>query len=205
MARRITLDQLEVAKQCLEGGGIIAFPTDTVYGLACRCDSQELQERLKHVKGRPEEKPFPIVVGSFEQCQTLAVVDERTLKIMESCWPGPLTLILNRRDDVEEWVTNGQKTIALRMFDEEGITQMIQQCSFPLFLTSANLSDEPVCQNGDEVFARLGDRIDLIVEGKHRTGLASTILDCTQAELKVVREGPISLEVIYHKMKEETQ
>lgn len=196
MVRRIKIDQLEIAKQCLEEGKIVAFPTDTVYGLACRCDKQELQERLKHVKGRPEEKPFPIVVGSFEQCQELAMVDERTEKIIETCWPGPLTLILNRRDDVNEWVTNGHKTIAIRMFEEEGITQMIQQCPFPLFLTSANLSDEPVCQDGDEVIARLGERIDLVVEGRHRSGKASTILDCTQVELKVLREGPISLEEI---------
>lgn len=205
MAVKITLNQLDVAKKCLEEGGIIAFPTDTVYGLACRSDRKDLQERLKHVKGRPEEKPFPIVVGSIEQCLQIAIVDERAMNIMRTCWPGPLTLILNRQGDIDDWIANGQKTIAVRMFDEEGITQMIQELNVPLFLTSANLSDEPVCQNGDEVLERLGERIDMVVDGCHRTGLASTILDCTQTELKVLREGPLSLEEIKEKLKEEQQ
>lgn len=205
MAVKITLDQLDKAQACLEEGGIIAFPTDTVYGLACRSDRQDLQERLKHVKGRPEEKPFPIVVGSIEQCQKIAVVNERVLNIMEACWPGPLTLILHRQENLEDWVTNGQKTVAVRMFDEKGISQMIQRLNVPLFLTSANLSDEPVCQNGDEVIERLGDRIDQVVDGSHRTGLASTILDCTQQELKVLREGPLSLKEIENKIMEEKQ
>lgn len=202
MAIKITINQLDLAKQCLEDGGIIAFPTDTVYGIACRSDRKELQERLKYVKGRPEEKPFPIVVGSIEQCQKIAVVDEKIKKIMTTCWPGPLTLILNRQEEMDDWVTNGQKTIAVRMFDENGISQMIQQLNVPLFLTSANLSDEPVCQDGEEVLQRLGNRIDLIVDGSHRKGKASTILDCTQEELKILREGPISLEEIKQKMED---
>ncbi|MFV0479232.1 MAG: L-threonylcarbamoyladenylate synthase [Anaerorhabdus sp.] len=203
MAIKVTIQELDVVAQQLQDGKIVAFPTDTVYGLACRSDSQELLERLRRVKGRPEEKPFPIVVGSIEQCEDVAIVDQRALQIMSQWWPGALTLVLNKKSKVEDWATQGRSTIAVRMLDEEGISEMIKNVGVPLFLTSANRSSDPVCKTGDEVMGRLGERIDVVVDGKHQDNLASTILDCTQEKLSVLREGKISLEEIEKSIRED--
>ncbi len=196
MAKKISQNQLSQASECLREFGIVAFPTDTIYGIAGRSDSQEVQERLKWVKGRPEEKPFPLVVGELSQCENLVDLDDRSKKIMELWWPGELTLVLKKNKALEKWVTGGKDTVAIRMIDHPVISKMIKEVGTPLFLTSANQSDEPVCCDGDEVMRRLGDRIDLVVDGKHHTGMASTILDCTKEELSILREGPISLEDI---------
>ncbi len=196
MAIKIDGKQIAIATQCLKDGGIIAFPTDTVYGLAAKISHKEIQDRLKLVKGRPEEKPFPVVVGSLEQVGTLAKIDKRAECIMKKWWPGALTIILNKKEELEDWVSNGKSTIALRMIDDIAITQMIKDVGVPLFLTSANLSDEPVCLSGEEVEQRLGSRIDVVIDGRHQDNQPSTILDCTQEKLVVLREGPITLEEI---------
>lgn len=192
----------EKAAKVLKEGGIVAFPTDTVYGLACRYDDYNAQERLKHAKARPEEKSLPLVVGSLEQLKKIAYTDEKIEAIIHKWLPGALTLILKKRDNIEDWVTNGKDTIAVRMIDVPGINEMIQKVGVPLFLTSANLSGEPVCLDAHEVKSRLGNKIDCILDGKHSEALASTILDCTNEELTVIRKGPISLEDIIKTLEE---
>lgn len=196
MARIVDVAQWKEASEVLKQGGLVAFATDTVYGLACRYDNQEAQEKLKHAKARPEEKSLPLVVGSLIQCEEIAEIADREKKIIEKWLPGAITLILNKKSCVPDWVTNGKDTLAVRMIDVDGINEMIQDVGVPLFLTSANLSGEPVCQDANEVNERLGNKIEVILDGKHRDGLASTILDCTQPELVVLRQGPIQLEDI---------
>lgn len=196
MAKIVDVKNWKEASEVVKQGGLIAFATDTVYGLACRYDDQVAQEKLKHAKARPEEKSLPLVVGSLKQCEEIAIVTNREKKIIEKWLPGAITLILKKKSSVPDWVTNGKDTLAIRMIDVEGINEMIQDIGVPLFLTSANLSGEPVCQDANEVNERLGNKIDIILDGKHRDGLASTILDCTQDELVVLRQGPIQIEDI---------
>ncbi len=202
MTQRISINEKSLAISCLRDGGIVSFPTDTIYGVACRFDNQESQNRLKIVKGRPEEKPFPLVVGTVEQCELIAEIDERTKKIIRQWWPGALTLVLKKKKNLPDWMSNGKDTVAVRMINMPEITEIIQGVGVPLYLTSANLSDEPVCQSAQEVMEKLGGRVDLVIDGELRQGQASTILDCTQSKLIVLREGPISLEEIEKKMEE---
>ncbi|MEF9968375.1 MAG: L-threonylcarbamoyladenylate synthase [Longicatena sp.] len=196
MSKIINPQEWREASELVKKGGLIAFATDTVYGLACRYDNQDAQNRLIHCKGRPEEKPFPLVVGSLEQCEKICVLDERSRKIFNKWLPGAITLILPKKAEVPDHINNGKDTLAIRMIDGEGITELISDVGVPLFLTSANLSGDSVCMNAEEVNDRLGDKLDIIIDGKHRDGLASTILDCTKSELIVLRQGPITLEDI---------
>lgn len=200
MSKVISIKDWKIASEIVRQGGLIAFATDTVYGLACRYDNEDAQERLIHCKGRPEEKPFPLVVGSLEQCETLCELDERSRKIFNAFLPGALTLILKKKESVPNRVNQGKDTLAIRMIEGEGISELIQDVGVPLFLTSANLSGEPVCLDANEVEVRLGDKLDCILDGKHRDAQASTILDCTQSELVVLRQGPITLEEIINKI-----
>lgn len=185
-----------IAANILRNGGVVAFPTDTVYGLGCRYDDFNAQTKLRNAKNRPEEKSFPLVVGSMEQLKMIAETDDRIEKIVHHFLPGALTLILKKKNNVEDWVTDGKATIAIRMIDVVGINEMIQSVGVPLFLTSANISGEPVCRNAQEVLDKLGNKIDCVIDGKHIDSLASTILDCTKKNLTIVRQGPIGLEDI---------
>ncbi|MEG0077157.1 L-threonylcarbamoyladenylate synthase [Anaerorhabdus sp.] len=202
MSKVISTKDWKYASQIVKDGGLIAFATDTVYGLACRYDDEIAQERLVHCKGRPEEKPFPLVVGNLKQLETICELDDRSRKIFNLFLPGPLTLILKKKETVPARVNHGKDTLAIRMIDGEGIRELLQDVGVPLFLTSANLSGDPVCMNANEVNDRLGDKLDCIIDGQHRDALASTILDCTQTELVVLRQGPIQLEEILTKLEE---
>ncbi len=184
------------AARILKEGGIVAFETDTVYGLACRCDSERSVKRLREAKSRPENKPLPLIVSSFLQASTLVSFDLYSEELFKKLLPGAITLVLKKQEEVADWVSLGFDTLAIRMIDMPFINQMIDEVGVPLCLTSANSSGEPVCQNGQQINERLGDKVDYIIDGIHRDGLASTIIDCTKNELTILREGAITKEKI---------
>ena len=192
------LDKNDSARvvEILNQGGTVAFPTDTVYGLAVRYDMKEAIERMKEAKVRPESKPFPMMVFSKKQIQKVAWTDERSEKLIDAWMPGALTLIFNKREEVSDLVTNGFKTIGIRMPDDDFVLEIINRVGVPLLVSSANISGEPSCVTGDEVLAQLDGRIDAIVMGEAGGNSPSTVCDTTQEELKILRQGPIRLEAL---------
>ena len=185
-------EQLSEIIAAVQAGQTIAFPTDTVYGLGVISTDAQALERLKAAKGRPDSKPIPTMVASVEQLRTVACVDERAEKIAEAFLPGALTMVMKRQADLPEYMTNGWETIGVRMPDDAFVRALIAGCGAPMLVSSANRSGEATGTTFEEVMRQLDGRIDGIVKGTCGCMSASTIIDLSQDEVKVLREGPIT-------------
>lgn len=191
--RTYSKEEINAVADALQNHKIIALPTDTVYGVGVMYGDLKDLQRLKNAKHRPETKPIPMMVSSIEHMEQVAVVDERVKKIAEHFLPGALTLVLRVKEEVPAEYTNGLETIAVRIPDEPFILKVIDVLNTPLLVTSANQSGAKTAWTSDDVFEQLPD-IDGIVLGTCRALQASTIVDCTQEKLKILRPGPITLE-----------
>lgn len=191
--RTYSKEEINAIADALQNHKIIALPTDTVYGVGVMYGDLKDLQRLKNAKHRPETKPIPMMVSSIEHMELVAVVDERVKKIAEQFLPGALTLVLRVKEEVPAEYTNGLETIAVRIPDEPFILKVIDVLNTPLLVTSANQSGAKTALTSDDVFEQLPD-IDGIVLGTCRALQASTIVDCTQEKLKILRPGPITLE-----------
>ena len=191
--RTYSKEEINAVADALQNHKIIALPTDTVYGVGVMYGGLKDLQRLKNAKHRPETKPIPMMVSSIEHMELVAVVDERVKKIAEQFLPGALTLVLKVKDNVPKEYTNGLDTIAIRIPDEPFILRVIDELNTPLLVTSANQSGAKTALTSDDVLEQLPD-IDGLVLGKCRALQASTIVDCTQGNLKILRPGPITLE-----------
>ena len=194
--RYLEKENLEEIIRILNDGGVVAFPTDTVFGVGVRCDRFDAIEKLKMAKGRPENKPFPMMVSSVEQIKKVAVVNDRDEKIIQNFMPGALTMIFKKLEAVDPIVTGGFETIAIRMPDDSFILNLLDQLGIPMLVTSANQSGLPASLTDEEAFEQLGGRIEAIVRGKSKAEKASTILDVTKSELSRARQGELTLDEI---------
>lgn len=201
MIKRYQQNQIDELSQILKADGVISVPTDTVYGLCARMNSIKAYQNLKAAKNRPEEKPFPIMCADENQIKNIAVVNEKAEKIIHAFMPGPITLILKKKDTVPEYVNPGISTIAIRMATSKSLENLIQKTGSPIFMTSANRSGETTCSNLQEI-EKACPTINGIMEGNVPLGKESTIVDCTSEEIKILRTGPISMEQIISVLKE---
>ena len=192
--QRLTKKDSAQIVEILNHGGVVAFPTDTVYGLAVRYDLKEAILKMKEAKQRPETKPFPKMVSSKAQIERVAVTDARSQKLIDQWMPGALTLVFKKRPEIDELVTNGFPTIGIRMPDDDFVLEIINRVGVPLLVPSANLSGQPSCTTAEEVLKQLDGRIDAVVLGESGASTASTVCDTTGDELKILRQGPIKLE-----------
>ncbi len=186
-------EDIKQVAQALKNHKIIAFPTDTVYGVSVLYGDISDLEALKNAKNRPETKPIPMMVSGLEQMRQIAVVDQRTEKIANAFLPGPLTLVLPVSGNVDKIYTNGMDTVAVRIPDAPFVLKLIDELNTPLLVTSANQSGQKTALTYQDVLEQLPN-IDGLVKGSCRQLQASTIVDCTRKELKILRGGPISLE-----------
>jgi L-threonylcarbamoyladenylate synthase len=187
---------IEKAAGLLRTGQVVAFPTDTVYGVGALFSDEEAVERIYWAKGRPETKGIPILLASAADVAQVAVPNEMAARLMEALWPGPLTLVLPKRDVVPEAVTR-EKTVAVRVPNHELVRALITATGAPLAVTSANCSGEPPTANPAMVFDMLGGRVAAIVDGGLAPGgIPSTIVDCTTDRPQILRPGPIPESVI---------
>ena len=171
---------------------ILAFPTDTVYGVGVKFGNIEDLNRLKRAKNRVETKPIPVMVSNKEQLESFSVLNQREKNIIQSFLPGALTLILPLKEGINREFTNGNETIAIRMPDDDFVLSVIEKTG-PLFVTSANQSGNATSLCFEDALKELPN-IDGIVFGTCKALQASTIVDCTKDELVILRQGPISLE-----------
>ena len=192
--QRLTKKDSAQIVEILNRGGVVAFPTDTVYGLAVRYDLKEAILKMKEAKQRPETKPFPMMVSSKAQIERVSVTDARSQKLIDQWMPGALTLVFKKRPEIDELVTNGFPTIGIRMPDDDFVLEIINRVGVPLLVPSANLSGQPSCTTSEEVLKQLDGRIDAVVLGESGASTASTVCDTTGDELKILRQGPIKLE-----------
>jgi L-threonylcarbamoyladenylate synthase len=184
---------LRHAQDTLNNGGLVAFPTDTVYGLAALPFQGEFVEHLYVVKGRNSERSIAVLLGDQSQLKLIAKdMGEMALRLAEHFWPGPLTLIVPRLAVLPDVLTP-TPTIGVRIPDHPFALALLRQVG-PLAVTSANLSGHKNCNTAQEVLEQLDGRIHLILDGGQTTGgVPSTVVDCTGKEPVVLREGPVKL------------
>lgn len=185
----------------LQNGALLAFPTDTVYGLGTLYGSLDRLERLKHAKHRPETKPVPFMTDSLEKLSRLAQVTESAARLAQAFLPGALTLVLKRNPAVDPAYTNGMETIAVRIPDAPALLAVMKQLDAPLLVTSANQSGQPAALTAAEAAHALPD-IDGVMDGSCAGGVASTIVDCTCSPVRILRQGPVSEETIRQVLEE---
>ncbi|OBV10748.1 L-threonylcarbamoyladenylate synthase [Erythrobacter dokdonensis] len=187
------------AARILESGGLVAVPTETVYGLAARADSPEVVARIYAAKGRPDFNPLIVHVRDVEQAARYAAFSPAALALAQAHWPGPLTLVLPRRAEagLAEAVTAGLPTVALRAPAHPAMRALLEAVDFPLAAPSANRSGFISPTTAKHVLASLDGRIDLVLDGGPTTaGVESTIVAVRyDGSVEELRPGPLSIGV----------
>jgi len=193
-----TKDILSLAVELLQNGGIIAYPTETFYGIGAKFDSDDALKKIYGIKQRPQDKAMPLIIGERDLLPVIAVgVSITASALMDKFWPGPLTLIIPARENVSEYITAGTYTVAVRIPGESFALRLAQTAHFPITATSANLSGLPPARDIKTVLRYFGDRIDLIIDaGPTPGGLPSTIVDARGSALKILREGVIVRKIL---------
>ena len=181
----------EIAQEVLQTGGVIAIPTDTVYGIACLVNKRDSIKRLYAIKERELVKAIPILIGALEQISSIAAnFPSAAYALSQHFWPGALTLVTNKHPDLPCELSS-YPTVGVRMPDHDWLRSLMQSCG-PLAVTSANISGQPSLPNSQKVLEELGGRVDLLIDGGTCTGgIPSTVIDCTFSPVKVLREGGI--------------
>jgi L-threonylcarbamoyladenylate synthase len=183
----------ERAIEALRAGAVVALPTDTVYGLGVALTTPGGIERLFHVKQRPPEKGIVLLLADATQARDLAIVSPVAERLAAAFWPGGLTLVLERRADVElpAVLTGGAATIGLRVPDHPA-PRALARALGPLPVTSANVSGQPEASTAEEILSLMGADIDLILDGgPARGGIPSTVVDASGPVVRVLRTGAI--------------
>ncbi|MGB9593470.1 MAG: L-threonylcarbamoyladenylate synthase [Anaerolineae bacterium] len=189
-------EALAKAAQTLREGGLVAFPTDTVYGVGALVFHEQAVGRLYVAKIRDPNKAIPVLLSNVRDLDHIAKrVPPAAWQLAGAFWPGALSLVLEKSPLVPDAVTAGGPTVAVRVPDHRLALALIERAGSPLATTSANLSGQPSSVTADEVEASIGDAVDLILDGGPCPGgVASTVLDLTVTPPRIVRPGPIRWE-----------
>ncbi len=190
--------ELEPARNILQHGGVIAYPTETVYGLGANIYQERAVFRVFQLKRREPGKPLSIMISTLDEVETLCQeIPPYGKVLMRTFWPGPLTFILKASENVPHYIMSRDKKIGLR-FPNHPVTQALMKLHpQPVTSTSANITGERESIRAQEVKNIFGDKIDLIIDGGEcRVKVPSTVLDVTAEEPKVLREGAVSLSQI---------
>lgn len=196
---RYKKEDIEKVKEDLLNGKIVAFPTDTVFGLACIMDEKAIS-KVYEAKGRSFDKPLPMMCNGLKMIEEVAYVDENSRKLINKFMPGAITLIFNKKECVKDYVTMNKNTIGIRVPNDEWILNLITELNMPILVTSANISGDGSLLKWEDVYACMNGKIDGIVTEDARGDKASTIVDCSD-EIKVLRQGPISEKEIMEALK----
>lgn len=179
------------ALEVLLSGGLVAFPTDTVYGVGSLAFHQNAIESIYVAKNRPIEKAIPVLIG--DSPDVIKVADEIPLfamKLIARFWPGPLTVLVPKKPTLPEAVS-ATATVGVRVPDHETARSLLRLAG-PMAVTSANIAGQASPITAQQVFAQLNGRIAMIIDGGETPGgIPSTLVDCTGEEIQILREGPI--------------
>lgn len=186
-------DKIMKAAQILKMGGLVAFPTDTVYGLGADATNDRAVKKIFKIKKRPFAKALPILIAAKKDLNKYASGNSLKIKkIIDKFWPGPLTVVLHKKKIIPDIVTAGKKTVGIRVPAHPVALALIRALGRPLATTSANISKKssPTTAHGAKKY--LNNKIDLILDGgKTKLGVESTVLDCTTSPPTLLRPGPI--------------
>ena len=190
------MDDVERAVAALERGGLIVYPTETLYGLGADATRAQAVERLADLKERDREKPLSVLVASRAMLEEIvASIPPVAGRLMEAFWPGPLTIVLRAKDGLSARLTAGSGTIAVRLSSHPLAQAIVAALGRPLTATSANPGGLPPALDVAAARAYFGSRVDVYVDGgRSPAGPASTVVDCSATALRLVREGSVPLD-----------
>jgi L-threonylcarbamoyladenylate synthase len=195
MKNKATNILIDKVSEALLEEEIVCFPTETVMGVAIIAENEQTYNKLVDLKNRPANKVFPFCVLK-KQIENYCEVNELQKKIIDKFLPGPLTVILKRKEGVPNFIGNEEGTIAVRVSENEFVNTVLEKIKKPIFLTSANLSGEEVCKDSLEAKNVFKDKVKVYVEGKPFGGVATTIVDLTKEKPILIRQGAIKVEDI---------
>lgn len=191
-------EKINQVAEILKQGGIVVFPTETVYGIGADCFNSEAVERIYEIKNRPREKAISVLISNLEMVNDLAIdISKEERKIMEKFFPGPLTIILKKSNKVSNIVTAGKDTVGVRMPENEIALKLIELVGKPLATPSANLSGEPSGIELNQIMKSFGEKVDYYIDGgKSKLAMPSTIVKVENGKIHILREGVITKEDI---------
>ena len=197
-----TEENIEKAAAIIKKGGVVVYPTETVYGIGCAPYNAEAAERVCYVKGRAD-KPLPLACADAEDARGIVEFNPAAERLAERFWPGPLMLVLTARIEYSVWVTHGAKTLGVRVPDHDVARRLAELSDGIIVSTSANRTGEPPATTAEEAADQIGDGVDLILDGGHaKSQPPSTVLDLSGEQLWILRAGPITGEQIKNALKD---
>ena len=186
----------DLAKKALNNHQVIAFPTETVFGLGVYYDDESAYELMNKIKRRREDKPYTLMLYDVDEINKYAYINKDVLNALKKFMPGPLTLLLKSKDNVPGYVTHNTGIIGVRIPENKEALDLLKYLEKPLLVPSANRAGEKPAMNDEEVKQIFNDEVAVIIPGKSVGGLPSTIIDLTGEEIKLIRQGPISVDDI---------
>lgn len=185
--------QIDEAASILKEGGLISFPTETVFGFGVIFDNKKSYDRLIQVKRRPPEKPFTLMLSDLEQINKFAFVDHRASKLIKKYMPGQFTIILKAKNNLPEYCVSKEGNVGIRISSDKLVRELIRKTGKPLLVPSANKSGELPLTKSDDVISIFDKEIDAIIIGESISNTPSTIV-LVDEDVKVIREGLIKKE-----------
>jgi L-threonylcarbamoyladenylate synthase len=188
---------IEEAGTVIREGGLVAFPTETVYGLGANALDEEAVKKIFVAKGRPQDNPLIVHVADFDLEPLVKNIPEVAIKLMESFWPGPLTIILEKSELIPDVTSAGLSSVGIRMPSNNISRELIRAAGVPIAAPSANISGRPSPTEASRCVEDLEGRVDFILGGGScQVGLESTIVDCTSNPPCVLRPGGVTLDML---------
>jgi len=193
---RATEKNIAVASEIVRNGGLVVYPTETVYGLGCDPFNIQAVKRVFQVKG-DRKKPLPILASSIEYVEKIAYLSENAKCVATKFWPGPLTIVLHKKSSLPSIVTCNQDSVGVRIPRHDVAIRLIQLSNGLLVGTSANKTGKKPPKTAEAATEEIGKEVDVILDGGPTIfGKSSTLVDFTSAQPKILREGLISLREI---------
>ncbi len=187
----------ETAAEVLKRGGVVVCPTDTLYGLGANALDEDAVLKIYEIKKRDRNKPLPIIAKDIKMIKRIACVDSRVEKILNKIWPGPITIVLRKKDIIPYILTGNEETVAIRIPDSEFISALMDKIDFPIIATSANISGEKSLLDPKKIISKFkpGElKPDLFIDaGKVKDLKPSTIVDLTTGIPKILRVGIVGM------------
>ncbi len=177
------------AAEIMRGGGVIIYPTDTVYGLGCDITKKGGIERIERIKGRDPKKPMSFVCADLSHISEYAVVSNFAYRVLKRFLPGPYTFILEATRQVPKILLTKRKTVGIRIPDHPVCNDLVKTLGNPVISTSANLSGLEPIGNPDELEEEMGSRVDLILDCGTLSRLPSTVISLVDDQVEIIREG----------------
>ncbi|MBR2511630.1 MAG: threonylcarbamoyl-AMP synthase [Firmicutes bacterium] len=193
-----TDENIAKAAKILADGGLVAFPTETVYGLGADALNEDAVKRVYEAKGRPSDNPMIVHISRASDIgQTTRMLSPTIVSLIDNFWPGPLTIVVKKRDEIPKTTTGGLYTVAVRLPDNETARKLINLAGVPVAAPSANLSGRPSPTTFEHVVEDLNGKVDVILKGEPcRVGIESTVLDVTGDTPMILRPGILTREAL---------